>query len=108
MELAKNWQGTGVDLAESLNGIRIRSFVANISGCSDWIHAPSSLFDSPGLGLHERKEISSIGLLDAKIFAIKDWVQFFETCESSSQVLYYVTEISVIKFAQIMRRPSLS
>jgi hypothetical protein len=66
-----------VELEESRDGVCIRTLVANISGCSDWFHAVSSLFDSHCLGLCRQKEISSIGSLDAEIFAIKDRVRIF-------------------------------
>jgi hypothetical protein len=64
-----------VKLEENRDRVCIRTLVANISGCSDWIRAVSNLFDSPCLGLYRRKEISSIGSLDVKIFAINDRVQ---------------------------------
>ena len=64
-------------LEENRDGVCIRTLVANISGCSDWIRAVSNLFDSPCLGLYRRKEISSIGSLDVEIFVIKDRVRFF-------------------------------
>ena len=69
-----------MELEESHRDARTGSypnFVANISGSSDWIRAVSSLFDSSCLGLYRRKEISSIGSLDAEIFAIKDRVRIF-------------------------------
>jgi hypothetical protein len=66
-----------VELEESRDRVCIRTLVANISGCSDWFHAVSSLSDSPCLGLYRRKEISSIGPLNVEIFVIKDRVRFF-------------------------------
>ncbi len=79
-----------MELEESRNGVCIRTLVANISGSSDWIRAVSSLFDSPCLGLYRRKEILSIGSLDAEIFASKDRVRILENPLSMLTGLYHV------------------
>ena len=76
--------------SRSRDGVCIRTLVANISGCSDWIRAVSSLFDSPCLGLYRRKEISSIESLDAEVLAIKDRVRILENLLTLLTSLYHV------------------